>query len=95
MEELLWKGKKILAGYGITEKNMGVSIKATMDVAKIGEMQNGLAVYFDKYAFQADGIIAVNRIKVHTAYSGNTRTLFPVTSGQHSGIIRTPCRIIK
>ncbi|MCK5766912.1 MAG: hypothetical protein KAH35_00860 [Candidatus Atribacteria bacterium] len=29
------------------------------------------------------------------AYSGNIRTLFPELSGQHSGIIRTPCRIIK
>ena len=29
------------------------------------------------------------------AYSGNIRTLFPELSGQHSGNIRTPCRIIK
>jgi len=29
------------------------------------------------------------------AYFGNIRTLFPELSGQHSGIIRTPCRIIK
>jgi len=39
---------------------------------------------------------------LNSAYFGNIRTLFPVTSGQYSGIIRTafrhirtPCRIIK
>lgn len=62
--------KKLLAGYGITEESMGVHIKATMDVVKIGELENSLPVYFDKYAFHADGIIVVNRIKVHTAFKG-------------------------
>jgi len=62
--------KEVLAGYGITEESMGVPIKATMDVVKIGELENGLPVYFDKYAFQSDGVIAANRIKVHTAFKG-------------------------
>jgi len=66
--------KEMLAGYGITEESMGVPIKATMDVVKIGELKNGLPVYFDKYAFQADGIIAVNRIKVHTAFKGEVES---------------------
>lgn len=60
--------KEMLASYGITEENIGAPIKATMDVVKIGELKNSLPVYFDKYAFHADGIIVVNRIKVHTAF---------------------------
>jgi len=47
---------------------MGVPIQATMDVVELGRLKNGLPVYFDKYAFQADGIIVVNRIKLHTVY---------------------------
>jgi len=62
--------KEMLAGYGITENNMGVPVKATMDVVKIGKLKNGLPVYFDKYAFRADGIIVVNRVKVHTVFKG-------------------------
>ena len=60
--------KQVLKSYGITEESMGVPIQATMDVVELGRLKNGLPVYFDKYAFQADGIIVVNRIKLHTVY---------------------------
>ncbi len=60
----------VLAGYGITEEKMGVPIKATMEVAKIGESKNGIPVYIDKYALTADHIVAINRIKPHTRFAG-------------------------
>ena len=37
---------------------------------KIGELKNGLPIYVGKEAATADGIIAINRIKPHTAFRG-------------------------
>lgn len=61
---------KVLEGYGITEKKMGVPIKATMDVVKIGEVNNGIPVYIDKNVINADHVVAINRIKAHTRFAG-------------------------
>jgi hypothetical protein len=60
----------VLAGYRITEEKMGVPIKATMEVARIGESKNGIPVYIDKNAIAADHIVAINRIKPHTRFTG-------------------------
>lgn len=60
----------VLTSYGITEQTVGAPIRATMDVVKIGELADGRGVFIDAYANEADGIIIVNRIKVHTAFKG-------------------------
>jgi hypothetical protein len=67
--------RELLAGLGIDEASMGAPIRATMEVVQIGEIDAGLPVYLDAFAAQADGIIAVNRIKKHTNYDG------PIESG--------------
>ncbi len=59
----------ILRDYGITEEFVGAPILATMDVERVG-IVNGIPVYADKFAANADGIIVVNRIKHHTDFSG-------------------------
>lgn len=59
----------ILRDYGITEEFIGAPILATMEVERIGET-DGIPVYADKFAANADGIIVVNRIKHHTDFSG-------------------------
>lgn len=60
-----------------------------MDVVELGKLENGLPVYFDKYALQADGIIAVNRIKVHTVYKAEVESglckMLAVGLGNHKG----------
>jgi hypothetical protein len=60
----------VLAGYGITEENMGVPIKSSMEVVKIGESEDGTPVYLDKNAVAADHIVVINRIKPHTRFVG-------------------------
>lgn len=59
----------ILRDYGITEEAIGAPILATMEVERIGSV-DGIPVYTDKFAANADGIIVVNRIKHHTDFSG-------------------------
>ncbi|ODS34415.1 MAG: hypothetical protein SCARUB_00426 [Candidatus Scalindua rubra] len=60
----------VLAGYGITEENMGAPIKATMEVIKIGENKDGIPVYVDKNAVTADHVVVINRVKPHTRFIG-------------------------
>jgi len=67
--------REILKHYGITEENMSVPIKASMEVVKIGNTSKGMPVYFDKIAFESDGIIPINRVKKHTDFTG------PIESG--------------
>ena len=62
--------KALLAGYGVTEEAMGCPIRATMEVTKIGTTDDGRDAVIDRYAAEADGIILVNRIKLHTAFRG-------------------------
>lgn len=65
----------VLRHLGVTEESTGAPIRSTMEVVKLGELENGLPVYVDKYASEADGLVVINRIKPHTAFRG------PVESG--------------
>jgi hypothetical protein len=65
----------VLAGLGVTEESAGCPIVASMEVVELGVLANGLPVLMDKQAMQADGIVVINRIKPHTAFSG------PIESG--------------
>jgi hypothetical protein len=65
----------VLLQLGITEEAVGAPIRSAMEVVKLGELPNGLPVYIDKLAYEADKIIVINRIKPHTAFRG------PVESG--------------
>lgn len=69
--------KQVCESLGVTEEYCGCPIRATMEVVKIGTtsctdpMFDGKPVYEDKYAYEADGVIAVNRIKPHTSFVGS------------------------
>lgn len=64
---------EVLRSYGITEEFCGCPIKSSMETVKIGDVYDDgkkLPVFVDKYAYEADGIVAVNRIKPHSAFRG-------------------------
>ncbi|WP_110927766.1 nickel pincer cofactor-dependent isomerase, group 22 [Bacillus massiliglaciei] len=67
--------RDVLRHLGVTEESAGAPIRSTMEVVKLGELENGLPVYIDKFASEADGLVVINRIKPHTAFRG------PVESG--------------
>ncbi len=81
--------RRVLENYGVTEKTMGVSIKSSMEVVELGRLENGLPVHFDKAAFESDGIVVVNRIKVHTAFKSMIESglykMLSVGLGNHEG----------
>ncbi|HOR42931.1 MAG TPA: lactate racemase domain-containing protein, partial [Atribacterota bacterium] len=66
--------REILASLGITGETMNAPIRATMEVVNIGETEYKTPVYMDKYAYHADGIIVVNRIKMHTDHDNQTES---------------------
>jgi hypothetical protein len=60
--------RELLANYGITPDAMGVEIKCDMDTLVLGTNPIGLPIYFDKNAYEADGIVLLNRVKPHTDF---------------------------
>ena len=60
----------LLAELGVTEDSAGCEIISSMEVVKVGQIDSGLEVLMDKTAYEADGIVIINRIKPHTAFRG-------------------------
>ena len=81
--------RSMLEGMGFTEKEMGAPIRDTMDTVVIGESANGLPVYIDRYASEADGIVIINRIKPHVAFRGpyesGLRKMLAIGLGKQKG----------
>lgn len=67
--------REVLHHLGVTEEAVGAPIRSSMEVVKLDELPNGLPVYVDKIASEADAIVVINRVKPHTAFRG------PVESG--------------
>jgi hypothetical protein len=61
----------LLRELGVTEESIGCPIRATMDVVELGRLPNGTPIHFDRYAAEADGVVVVNRVKLHTDFHGS------------------------
>lgn len=81
--------REVLKNLGVTEEFIGTEIRATMEVEKVGELPNGLPVFTDKNAYEADKIIVINRIKPHTAFRGPVESglmkMITIGLGKHKG----------
>jgi len=65
----------LLAHYNVTEAFTGAPVLSSMEVVEISKTEDGVPVFIDRNAAQADGIIVVNRIKPHTKFKA------PIESG--------------
>mgnify|MGYP004653679559 FL=1 len=64
---------QVLRSYGITEEFCGCPIYSSMETVHLGNVTDDdqtLPVYIDRFAWEADGIVVVNRIKPHSAFRG-------------------------
>ncbi|MEC8557676.1 MAG: lactate racemase domain-containing protein [Planctomycetota bacterium] len=61
---------QVLASLGVTETAMGCPIRSSMEVVEVCQAAEGFPVYFDRFAFEADRVLVVNRIKPHTRFAG-------------------------
>jgi hypothetical protein len=66
--------RSMVESLGITGEATGMDIRTSMDVVKIGSVASG-DVFMDKNCHGAAGVVVLNRIKLHTAFSG------PIQSG--------------
>lgn len=66
--------RMVLQQYGIDETTMGCPVKSSMETVFLGSAANGAPVYFDKNAFESDGIIVCNRVKPHTDFSADNES---------------------
>ncbi len=62
---------ELLANYGITEAQIGAPVQATMDTVIVTEMADGIPLHMDRYAYEADGVVLINRVKPHTTFRGD------------------------
>jgi hypothetical protein len=64
---------EVLAARGVTEDSVGAPIRATMEVEPLGT-EDGIPLFIDRNAYEADGIVVINRIKQHTNFYGPTES---------------------
>jgi hypothetical protein len=64
----------VLAELGIVEPVVGAPVMAATEVVDLGEIQ-GIPVYMNRLAHEADSLVLINRVKPHTDFTG------PVESG--------------
>ena len=79
----------IIETYGVTEEYTGAPIKASMETVQVGETEDGVPVFFDKYAYEADHVAVVGRIKPHTDFVGEIESglhkMMLIGLGKHKG----------
>lgn len=61
----------VLGEYGLTPDSLGVPFDTRMDVRMIGRSESGVEVFFSQAAFEANGVVVINRVKPHTDFSGS------------------------
>ena len=65
--------RDLLRSLGVTEEKIGAPVLCSAEVVQLGETEEplaGLPVYASKEAAEADGILAINRVKPHTSFHG-------------------------
>jgi hypothetical protein len=62
--------RALLAEFGVTEAAMGCPVRCEMDTVELGTNGFGLPIHFDRNAYEADGIVLLNRVKPHTSFTG-------------------------
>ncbi len=73
--------REVLTSLGITEAALGCPVRASMEVEEIDAPGLPHKVFVDAYAWNADHILMINRIKPHTAYYGD----------YESGLVKMAC----
>ncbi len=79
----------VLNHYGVTEEAMGCPILSGMEVVQIGKSSEGIPVFLDRHAAQADHVVVLNRVKAHTEFKGEIESgimkMLLIGMGKHEG----------
>ncbi|NOY30745.1 MAG: DUF2088 domain-containing protein [Planctomycetes bacterium] len=66
--------QQMVESLGMGESEMGMPIRSSMQCVKLASVETG-DVWMDRHCYEAEGVLVVNRVKLHTCFSG------PVQSG--------------
>jgi hypothetical protein len=81
--------KRVLEHYGISEERIGAPIRSSLEVLQIGETEDGIPVFLEKLASEADYVVPINRIKSHTDFEYEIESglmkLMPIGLGKQKG----------
>jgi hypothetical protein len=66
--------RSMIESLGMSEAAMGMPIRSSMECVKVGQVPTG-DVWMDRHCYEAAGVLVINRIKLHTCFSG------PIQSG--------------
>ena len=61
---------EVLASYGITAVTMGCPIRSSLETVELTPPDARARVYMDRFAYESDGVILINRVKIHTDFHG-------------------------
>ncbi|MFP4057252.1 MAG: lactate racemase domain-containing protein [Candidatus Brocadiia bacterium] len=61
---------RTLAHLGVSSASVGVPVRSAVETVVVGETEDGVPVHLDQAAVEADGLVAVNRVKPHTVLGG-------------------------
>lgn len=80
---------ELLGHLGVTEASVNAPIVSSMDTVSLGRLSSGAEVFFSKDALEADHLVAMNRMKPHTAFHGPVESglckILAVGCGKHKG----------
>jgi hypothetical protein len=66
--------RELLHTLGITEEVTGAEIRSSMETRIIGHLPEGVPVYCDEEALNADHIVVVNRVKLHSRFHNDVQS---------------------
>jgi len=65
---------RVLESYGITESAVGCPLRSSLETVVVCRTAEGIAVHFDRLAYEADHVLICNRIKPHTMFAGRIQS---------------------
>ncbi|MEW5912745.1 MAG: lactate racemase domain-containing protein [Thermodesulfobacteriota bacterium] len=83
--------RQVVEDLGVSEDYVGAPIRSSMKVVQVGQSAEGVPVYFDHEAHQADHVAVINRVKPHTVLRGHIQSglhkMMLIGLGKHRGAI--------
>jgi len=79
----------VLSSLGVTESTVGAPVVSSLDVVQAGTSRFGTPVWVARDLDDADGVIVVNRVKLHTDFTGPFESglikMLVIGAGKHRG----------
>ena len=65
--------RQMVESLGLTESAMEMPIRSSMEVVSLGSVSSG-EVWIDRHCYESAGVLVLNRVKLHTCFSGTLQS---------------------